>query len=111
MSASAETQRPTSANDVAASEVDREFACRWLLEVLDSLKRTIQNEQVYHGQHMMRRAEGQRNGLLVPQEAELNRLMRYEDHLSRHRDRDELALERMQRMRRGEKVPPPTARI
>ena len=41
----------------------------------------------------------------------LNRLMRCENHLSRQIERDENTLERMQRLRRGEKVPPPTARV
>jgi hypothetical protein len=48
---------------------------------------------------------------LVPQEADLDRLMRYEKHLSGQYDRDELALERMQRLRRGEDVPAPPARF
>ena len=93
------------------SPVDREIRRVLLVQVLGALKMAIEGQQLYHGQHMMRRAEGQRNALLVPQEADLNRFMRYEDHLSRHHDRDELALQRMQRLRQGERVPPPTARV
>ena len=59
----------------------------------------------------MRRAEAQRNALLIPQVAVLDRLLRYESHLLRNIERDENALERMQRLRRSEKVPPPPARI
>jgi hypothetical protein len=85
----------------------REF----LQNVLDSLKQVIQEQQVYHGQNMIRRAEAQRNALLVAQEALLNRITRCESHLLRIIERDENALERMQRLRHGEKVPPPSARV
>jgi hypothetical protein len=105
------SQQPASGKDAATSEADRDHLRDLLLQVLQALKRAIQREQLYHSQHMMRRAEGQRNSLLVPQEADLNRFMRYENHLSSLQERHELALERRQRMRRGEKVPPPTARI
>jgi hypothetical protein len=105
------SQQPARGDNAATSQGDQDVLRDLLLQVLGGLKRTIQSEQLYHGQHMMRGAEGRRNSLLVLQEADLNRFMRYEDHLSRHYDRHELALERMQRMRRGEKVPPPTARV
>ena len=47
----------------------------------------------------------------VPQEALLNQISRSEIHLLRNIERDENALERMQRRRLGEKVPPPSARV
>jgi len=37
-------------------------------------------------------------------------VLRWENHLSRQIEPEENALERMQRLRRSEKVPPPTAR-
>jgi hypothetical protein len=98
-------------DDVTTPEAEWDFARRYLLGVLNSLKTFIKSERFYHGQQMVQRSEGQRNALLVPQEAELDRLMRYEKHLSCQYDRDELALERMQRLRRGEYVPPPPARF
>jgi hypothetical protein len=112
MYAETEAGRPTrDDDDVTTPEVEWDSARALLLGVLDSLKTFIEGERFYHGQQMVQRSEGQRNALLVPQEAELNRLMRCETHLSRQYDRDELALERMQRLRRGETVPPPPARF
>ena len=58
----------------------------------------------------MRRSEAQRNALLLPQEAMLNRTTRCESYLLRIIDKDENALERMQRLRLGEKIPPPSTR-
>jgi hypothetical protein len=111
MPAETETQRSTRDDDVTTPEVEWDSARALLLGVLDSLKTFIESERFYHGQQMVQRSEGQRNALLVPQEAELDRLMRYDKHLSSQYDRDELALERMQRLRRGEDVPPPPARF
>jgi len=112
MHAETEAGRPTRDDDeVTAPEAEWDFARACLLGVLDSLKTFIEGERSYHGQQMVQRSEGQRNALLVPQEAELDRLMRYDKHISSQYDRDELALERMQRLRRGEKVPPPPARF
>jgi hypothetical protein len=110
-SAETETRRSTRDADVTIPEAEWDFARAFLLEVLNSLKTFIEGERFYHGQQMVQRSEGQRNALLVPQEAELDRLMRYDKHISSQYDRDELALERMQRLRRGEKVPPPPARF
>jgi hypothetical protein len=111
MPAETETQRSTRDDDVTTPEVEWDSARALLLGVLDSLKTFIECERFYHGQQMVQRSEGQRNALLVPQEAELDRLMRYDKHISSQYDRDELALERMQRLRRGEDVPPPPARF
>ena len=111
MPAETETKWSTRDDDVTTPEVEWDFARALLLGVLDSLKTFIEGERFYHGQQMVQRSEGQRNALLVPQEAELDRLMRYDKHISSQYDRDELALERMQRLRRGEKVPPPPARF
>jgi hypothetical protein len=111
MHAETEAGRPTRDANITAPEAEWDFARAYLLEVLNSLKTLIEGERFYHGQQMVQRSEGQRNALLVPQEAELDRLMRYEKHLSCQYDRDELAFERMQRLRRGETVPPPPARF
>jgi hypothetical protein len=112
MHAETEAGRPTRDDDDGTTpEVEWNLARAYLLEVLNSLKTLIEGERFYHGQQMVQRSEGQRNALLVPHEAELDRLMRYEKHLSSQYDRDELALERMQRLRRGEDVPPPPARF
>jgi hypothetical protein len=102
---------PTAAKDDAPSEAKREFARDLLIQALDVMKTAISLEELHHAQHLGRRSLAKRNICLLPQEADLNRLMRYENHLSRNIDRDENALERMQRLRRGEKVPPPTARM
>jgi len=111
MPAETETKWSTRDDDVTTPEVEWDFARALLLGVLDSLKTFIEGERFYHGQQMVQRSEGQRNALLVPQEAELDRLMRYDKHISSQYDRDELALERMQRLRRGEDVPAPPARF
>jgi hypothetical protein len=110
MPAEEATRRPTSSN-VGLSETGREVLCDLLLDGLDVIKQAIGLEKLHHTEHVGRRSLAIRDACLVVQEADLNRLTRYEDHLLRHRDRDELALERMQRLRRGEKVPPPTARV
>jgi|HubBroStandDraft_6_1064221.scaffolds.fasta_scaffold206139_1 hypothetical protein len=104
------TMRPTYAN-AGPSEKDWEISRDLLLDGLDVIKQAIGLEKLHHTEHLGRRSLAIRDACLVAQEADLNRLTRYEDHLLRHRDRDELALERMQRLRRGEKVPPPTARV
>jgi hypothetical protein len=104
------TMRPTYANP-GPSEKDWETSRDLLLNGLDVIKQAISLEKLHHTEHLGRRSLAIQDACLVPQEAELNRLMRCEDHLLRHHDRHELALERMQRLRRGEKVPPPTARV
>jgi hypothetical protein len=104
------SQRPTRAKSTVTSEVDRDIAI-YSLSALDSLKQAMRREQWYHAQYLIRRAEAQRDALLLPQETLLNRTTRCESHLLRNIERDENALERMQRLRRGDKVPAPTARI
>jgi hypothetical protein len=108
--AEAASERPTDATNDAPSEAKQEFA-HVLLDALALMKQSISLEKLYHLENMGRRSLAIRDACLVPQEGHLNRFMRYEDHLSRHHDRDELALERMQRLRRGENVPPPTPRV
>jgi hypothetical protein len=110
-STAAESQRPPSAENVATSKANREFTRPWLLDLLDCLKETMRREQLHHAEFLIRRAEAQRNALLVPQEALLNRTTRCENHLLGKIECDENALERMQRLRHGEKVPPPSVRV
>ena len=110
MPTAGESQRPTSATNAATCEAQRDVMRELLLNVLDTLKQVIQGQQLYHSQNMIRRAEAQRNALLIPTEAVLNRIVRCENHILRNIDKDENALERMQRRRLGEMVPPPTAR-
>jgi hypothetical protein len=105
------SEPPTRAKSTATSEVEWELTRPWLLSLLDSLKEAIRREQFHHAEYLIRRAEAQRNALLLPQEALLNRTTRGENHLLRNIEKDENALERMQRLRRGEKVPPPSARV
>ena len=102
--------RPTEATKAARAAGKLEFDCSLLLGALRVMKDAIGLEKLYHVQCLGRRSEGKRNACLLPQEADLNRLIRWENHLSRQIERDENALERMQRLRRGEKVPPPNAR-
>jgi hypothetical protein len=111
MPAAGESRRPTSATNAATREAERDVVRELLLNVLDSLKHAIQGQQLYHGQNMIRRAEAQRNALLIPQEAILNRIIRCESHILRNIEKDENALERMQRRGLGEYVPPPSARV
>jgi hypothetical protein len=53
-----------------------------------------------------RRAEYVKEAALVPPQGVLDRLMRYEAHLNREIDRTLRQLERLQRMRQGQPVPP-----
>jgi hypothetical protein len=110
---SAGSRRPTDAKNAATSEAEgeREFARAMLLSSLEGLKSAIRAEQFRHLEYLTRRAAAQRNALGVPQEAVLDRLMRYENQLLRNIYRAEHELERMQRLRRGEEVPPPSARV
>ena len=103
--------RPTEATNAARAAAKQEVVRSVLLDWLGVMKNAISQEKLYHIQYLGRRSEGKRNACLLPQEADLNRLMRWENHLSRQIERDENTLERMQRLRRGEKVPPPTARV
>jgi hypothetical protein len=107
----AEKQPSTGGTSVGTSDEEENFGRDLMLKTFDQLKQAIQQQQLYHGENLMRRTGAERNTLLVPQETQLNRLIKYENHLARKIDSDEYALERMQRLRRGEKVPPPTARI
>jgi hypothetical protein len=66
---------------------------------------------VYHGKYAAFKLEATKNALELPQEAVLNRLTRYENHLLLNMYRAEHQLERMQRLRRGEEVPPPAVRV
>jgi hypothetical protein len=111
MPSAGESQQSTSTANAAPTTAGGEFTREFLLDNLNSVKQIFQEQQLRHGEHMMRRVGAERNALLVPQEADLARLIRYEDHIVRKSDRDELALERMQRFRRGEEVPPPSARF
>jgi hypothetical protein len=90
---------------------EREFARAMLLGALNSLKETIRVEQLNHFEKLIRRAAADYKSAQVPQEGTLDRLTRYETHVLRILYRAELALERMQRLRRGDKVPPPSARV
>jgi hypothetical protein len=111
MSPATEGERPTSNAKAAMFEDEQDLWCHFLLRCLESVKDAIREEQAHHGLQMMRRVESQRDALLIPQDALLDRLMRYESYLLRNIERDENALERMQRLRGGETVPPPPARV
>jgi hypothetical protein len=72
---------PKRAKNAATSEGEWEVVRPLLLSILDSLKESMRAEQLHHGEYLIRRAEAQRNTLLVPQEAVLNRIMRCESHI------------------------------
>jgi hypothetical protein len=111
MPTAAESQNPTSDNNAATSPEDGGFVRNLLLNGLEPLKNTIRREIIHHGEYLPRRVKAKRNALLVPQEAVLNRLMRYENNLLQNMYRAQHELERMQRLRRGDEVPPPSARV
>jgi hypothetical protein len=104
---------PTSHDSTAELEVEGEqnFARALLEGGIEPLREAIREEQLLHGEFLVVRVAAVRDALLVPQDAALDRFIRYERHLLRKRSNAELALERMQRRRNGEKVPPPTARV
>jgi hypothetical protein len=80
-----------------------------LLNGLSRLKDAIIQEEVYHLDYIPLNVTAKSNALQVPQEAVLNRLTRYENHLLRHLYRAQHELERMKRIRLGDKVAPPSA--
>ena len=106
-------QRPTSVDNPTNFEEqgEREFARNMLQSTLDSLKEAIRAVQARHSDRVVQRAVAEYRAAQVPQEAVLDRHARYEKQLLNNLYRAEYALERMQRLRRGEKVPPPTARV
>jgi hypothetical protein len=107
--AASEGAQSASATNAESSETVSDLTRQLLLNVLSTLNDQIIEERVFHGQYLIRRAQAQGDALFVPQTAVLDRLLRYETHILRNIDRDENALERMQRLRQGEKVPPPPA--
>jgi|SRR5579872_1720107 len=107
--AASEGAQCASATNPEPSERVSDLTREVLLNVLSTLNDQIIEERAFHGQYLIRRAQAQGDALLVPQTAVLDRLLRYETHILRNIDRDENALERMQRLRQGEKVPPPPA--
>jgi len=76
MPAAAESQQLQSGTNVATSEEGR-FNRDLLLNILEQVKKAIREQQLYHGQRLIRRTEAERNTFFVPQEANLNRLLRY----------------------------------
>lgn len=111
MPPAAESEMPASDNRAATSPEDGSFVRDLLLNGVECLKNTIRQEILYHGEYLPRRLKAKRNALQVPQEAVLNRFMRYENHLLQNMYRAQHELERMQRLRRGDVVPPPSARV
>ncbi|MGA7380542.1 MAG: hypothetical protein WBX03_06795 [Terriglobales bacterium] len=109
-SAVTESPEPASAESAATSPEDGGFARDLLLNGVECLKRTIVQEIVYHGQYPVLKVEAKKNALHVPQEAVLNRFTRYEKHCVDKMTEAENKLERMQRLRRGDEVFPPSAR-
>jgi len=107
----AEGQTPTKAMSAATSPEDGGFVADLLLSGLQSLKAVILREILHHGDYLPQRVEAKRKALQVPQEGVLNRLMRYERHLLNNMTNTENQLERLQRLRRGDEVPPPSARV
>jgi hypothetical protein len=111
--AAEESRRPPSANKGATLEQqgEWEFGRAMMQSGLEGLKNAIHQVQLHHFEHLIRRVSAQSAAAQVPQEAVLDRLMRYENQLLRNIYRAEHELERMQRLRLGEKVPPPSARV
>jgi hypothetical protein len=107
----AESQELTGAENAAMSPDDGGMVRDLLLSRLECLKKRICEETVYHGEYPPRKIEAIRNALQVPQDAVLDRLMRYENHLDKKMMNALQHLERLQRLRRGEEVPPPSARV
>ena len=105
--------RPTSFGSTAELDLEGEqnFTRALLAGGLERLRTAIREEQLRHSEFLLLRVAAERDALLVPKDAALDRFMRYDNHLLRKRSNAELALERMQRLRRGEEVPPPPARF
>jgi len=106
-----ESQKPTTGKSATLSHEDGGFVRDLLAECLGSLKDAIRAEAAHHGQYSHLQVTAKSNALQVPQETVINRITRYENHLLRILYAAHHELERMQRLRRGEKVPAPTARV
>jgi hypothetical protein len=109
-SAVTESPEPASAESAATLPEAGGFTRDLLLNGVECLKRTICQEAVYHGQYPVLKVEAKKNALHVPQEAVLDRFTRYENHCVSKMTEAENKLERMQRLRRGDEVFPPSAR-
>lgn len=79
---------------IAVRDIDREI--RRLEELQETYKEIAEKRKEYTAQ-----ASG------IPSEGTMNRLMRYEANLERFLDRTMTQLERLQRMRAGQAIPPP----
>jgi hypothetical protein len=76
---------------------------KFVVEQIEDLKL----ERRAASMHVRRQAELDAKAAVVPSPQVLDRLLRYEAHLSREIDRTLSQLERLQRMRMGQAVPPP----
>jgi|HubBroStandDraft_4_1064222.scaffolds.fasta_scaffold236914_1 hypothetical protein len=104
-------KEPNAAKETAISPEENNCLRNLLLNSVEGVKRAIQREMLYHGQYLPLKTEAKRDAMQVPQEAVINRLMRYETHLINQMTNAQHRLERMQRLRRGDEVPLPGARV
>jgi len=111
MSAGPESAKSSGVKTAARSQGDGGYARDVLLSMLDQLKDCVLLEIMRHGRQVVSVMEAKKNTFQVPQEAVLNRQTRYENHLMRNVYRALHELERLQRIRFGDEVLPPTARV
>jgi hypothetical protein len=96
----------------AATDAEEKDLFRELVpQALDKLKNIIQIQQVHDGEFIASKISAQNNKLLIPGEATLDRLLGYEQKLTKRLSDAGHELERRQRLRLGDEVPPPTVRI
>ncbi len=87
------------------------FARKALKRAVKLLKEFLWDQRMYHFEARLNGIAAQCTALRVLPEAGVNRFSRYENHLTRKILNLLHELERMQRLRRGEKLPPPSARV
>jgi hypothetical protein len=78
-----------------------------VLEMIEQVMERLSRHQTVQEQNESKRMKLKALSYYVPDELQLDRLLRYETTISREIDRTLIQLERLQRMRRGQPVPPP----
>jgi hypothetical protein len=96
----------TSAQDCAVDLLDAELKDRYFKD-LDKFIDELKRERDARGQVVYRQAMLDAESAVVPASEVLDRIPRYEAHISREIDRTQSQLERLQRMRLGQAVPSP----
>jgi hypothetical protein len=107
----AQKNNPTNTENSDTRQLEwQNFARTTLKRAVKLLKEFLWHQRMYHFQARLDGIAAQSTALRVLPEAGVNRFSRYENHLTRKMLKLSHELERMQKLRRGDKVPPQSAR-